>query len=88
MDRGTDEDVDQLLTLLDWEFPEPSDPFEDRLAERLGARRHPTLSYNEWRAVRSKLIEGADQDRADELAAVVEEELTGRRTEPETFSAQ
>lgn len=74
-----------LRALLEWEFPDPVDLFEDRLAELLGARRHPALSYNEWRVVRVSFIEGAGQ-RADELAAVVEEELTGRPADPRTYS--
>ena len=89
MDPGfTEEDVEELLALLDWEFPDEADQFEDRLAERLGAQRHPALSYDDWRVIRVKYIEGADQDRADELAAVVEEELTGRPSEPGTYSAR
>ena len=39
------------------EFPDPVDVFEDELAERLGLRRHPTLSLNEWRKVRVRYVD-------------------------------
>lgn len=87
MDRGfTEEDVEELRSLLDWQYPDEADQFEDRLAELLGAKRHPALSYDDWRVIRVKYVEGADQDLADEMAAMVEEELTGRPSEPGTYS--
>ncbi len=39
------------------EYPDPVDVFEDELAVRLGLRRHPDLSLDEWRQVRVRYIE-------------------------------
>lgn len=76
---GTAEDAE--FVLLD-----PVDHFEDRLAELLGMSRPPSQSYPAWRSARVNFIRSADQDRADELAAVVEEELTGRPVERDAYT--
>jgi hypothetical protein len=73
MDERFIAEVEDLLPL--WHA---ADEFEDRLAELLGARRPAEFSYGEWRQFRVRHIEGSDPDRADELAAVVEDELRGR----------
>ena len=73
MDERFIAEVEDLLPL--WHA---ADEFEDRLAELLGARRPAEFSYGEWREFWVRYIEGADPNRADELAAIVEEELMGQ----------
>lgn len=62
-----DSDVEYLLALLDHEYPDPVDQFEDLLCEMLGIYRHPTTSLDEWRGHRVQAIEGAG-DEVDRLA--------------------
>lgn len=68
-------DLDPRLSRADWFVVDEVDLFEDRLAQLLDIGRPTGLSDTEWRQERVRLIEACDQDRADELAAVVTEEL-------------
>ncbi len=45
----SDSDVESLLALLDKQYPDPVDQFEDLLSGMLGIYRHPATSLNDWR---------------------------------------
>jgi hypothetical protein len=70
-------DVDALLALLDEEYPEPVDVFEDELARRLGVERHPGTPYALWRRRRVEVIAAAGE-YADREARWLEDELLRR----------
>lgn len=66
-----EDDVEALLELTEYLYPDPVDQFEDLLAELLGVHRHPTIPYKVWRIVRVRAIEAAGES-ADALVARVD----------------
>ena len=60
-------DVDALLELWDAVDPDPVDLFEDALAARLGLRRGPGSTKEQWRRDRVRFIDAAtgDDDMTD-----------------------
>lgn len=51
-----DDPVKVLSALLEQEYPEPVDVFEDDLARRLGLERHPRLALATWRELRVSFL--------------------------------
>lgn len=54
------EGIEELHALLLELFPDPVDLLEDELAGELGLRRHPSLSYTEWREARVRAIDAGE----------------------------
>lgn len=82
-----DTDVDALLVLLDEEYPEPVDVFEDELARRLGVERHPGMPYSVWRRHRVAVIEAAGEAANTEAVQLEAEDLSpGSRRRPRRVS--
>lgn len=53
------QDVEELHGLLMEHYPDPVDELEDRLANEIGLRRHPSLPYPEWRRARVRGLDAA-----------------------------
>lgn len=73
---SVEEDIEALLAECEAAYPDSVDEFEDELLRRLGCERHPSFPYDAWRRRRVELINAAG-DRADEVAARLEDELLG-----------
>lgn len=67
----TDDDIDELLELWDQVDPDPVDVFEDELAAKLGLRRGPGTTKDEWRRHRVLFIDAETED----------DDVTGTRDE-------
>ena len=50
--RDSEKVIDQLLSELEVEYPDPVDQFEDKLAASLGLVRMPNCPQREWREIR------------------------------------
>ena len=57
-----DSDIDNLLALLDQQYPDEVDQFENLLCEMLGVYRHLETSLDDWRVQRVRAFKGAGEE--------------------------
>lgn len=56
-DHRLERSVSLLVDLLEAEFPDPVDVFEDAAAKSLGLQRHPLLPQSDWRRLRVAFLD-------------------------------